>query len=925
MLSPIALPCADALATAVPAVARIRAPAESAAGPTSGTPHQPDLPAAAEHLSDAVLVVLRVLCDVLGGVLDAAGRGVMGSPAAAAAVLVGAAAVFAMLIGRAVDSRRRRAGGRLLVIRPPAAVDVAGGEVLWRTMLGLHRPRWRRALFGQPHVTVELSADADGPRMAMCIPGGVPPGLVEHALTAAWPGTRVDEQPPSPPVPVSATATGGVLRLASPDCYPLRTRHEVDPARPLLAALSALQAGETACVQVLARPAARWRTRRIRSAAAKLRNSSRHGGRHAAGWAAWTAELTEFAGPGSSRRSGGGNRSAIGWVDPWLADDLRAVKDKTAQPLYEVAVRYAAVTTAASTTASPAGPVADGEADRDHRGADLRRVRGLADTVASAFGAYTGRNRLARHRIYLRAAPQLLARRRLGHGFLLSVTELAALAHLPYDANLPGLEAAAARRVAPLPRVPASGKVLGDADAGNARPVALAIPDSRAHVHILGETGSGKSTLLANMILADARAGRGVLAVDPKGDLVTEILERLPAAALDRLVLIDPDDPNPPPSLNVLDGPDVDLVADHAVGIMSRLFSAWWGPRTDDILRAAVLTLRHPSNDRRTDLRTLAAVPKLLTEATTRRRAVSGIDDPVLCGFWSWYEDLSDAARAQATGPVLNKLRAVLLRSFVRDTLAAGPSTIDMAKILDGGICLVRLPKGSLGEDSSRLLGSFLLARVWQTATHRARTGQAARRDAAVYLDECQNFLTLPHALDDMLAEARGYRLSLVLAHQHLSQLGPDLRDGISANARSKILFTCSPEDARSLERHVAPRLAAHDLAHLDGYQAVARLLVDNRRTPAFTLRTRPLGAAVAGRAEAARAAAAGRTAAARTAAARTPSTGRTARSQARTTPRAGTPRGAGPAGRPAADHRRPLTGRTDTDPAGPGRGRTRP
>jgi hypothetical protein len=25
-----------------------------------------------------------------------------------------------------------------------------------------------------------------------------------------------------------------------------------------------------------------------------------------------------------------------GWVDPWLADDLRQVKDKTAQPLFDL-------------------------------------------------------------------------------------------------------------------------------------------------------------------------------------------------------------------------------------------------------------------------------------------------------------------------------------------------------------------------------------------------------------------------------------------------------------------------------------------------------------------------------------------------------------------------------------------------------------
>ena len=841
-------------------------------------PAAPDVPAgpgAPGGLPDPIDLLRRLLRS--GWQLAADAPAVAGL-AAVAVVAAAVLAVAAVAVGRVVDVRRRQAGARLLAVRPPAAVDAAGGEVLWRTLLGLHRPVWRRLVFGQAHVAVELSADADGPRLAVWVPGGVPPGLVEHALTAAWPGTRVDDGPPVPPLPVSGTSTGGVLRLAGPGWFPLRTKHEVDPARPLLAALSALQAGEAACVQVLARPASRRRARHARSAAARLRNPGRGstGWPGGAGWAGWAGEVADLAAPGGGQRGGrsggrfggrSGGRVGFGWVDPWLADDLRAVKDKTSQPLFEVALRYAVTTT-------------DPAHDAGTSAAQLARVRGLADGVASAFGAHTGRNRLARHRIRLRSAPQVLAGRRLWRGFLLSVSELAAVAHLPYDTALPGLEASAARRVAPLPRVPTTGKVLGDADAGPRRPVAMTVADSRTHVHVLGETGSGKSTLLAQLILADAHAGRGVLAVDPKGDLINDILDRLPAAALNRLVLIDPDDPAPPPVLNVLDGPDVDLVADHAVGIMSRLFSAWWGPRTDDILRAAVLTLRDPSNDRRTDLRTLAAVPRLLTEPAFRRRATAGITDPVLGGFWSWYEGLSDAARAQATGPVLNKLRAVLLRPFVRQTLAAGPSTIDMRAVLDGGICLVRLPKGSLGEDSARLLGSFLLARVWQTATHRARTGQAARRDATVYLDECQNFLNLPHALDDMLAEARGYRLSLVLAHQHLGQLGPDLADGVSANARSKIFFTTSPEDARRLERHVAPRLAAHDLAHLDGYQAAARLLVDNRRTPAFTLRTRPLPPAIPGRAPAARAAAARNSGT--TSATRGPSAGSPGRPRAR-------------------------------------------
>jgi hypothetical protein len=104
-----------------------------------------------------------------------------------------------------------------------------------------------------------------------------------------------------------------------------------------------------------------------------------------------------------------------------------------------------------------------------------------------------------------------------------------------------------------------------------------------------------------------------------------------------------------------------------------------------------------------------------------------------------------------------------------------------------------------------------------------------------------------------MLAEARGYRLSMVLAHQHLGQLGKELRETVSANARTKVWFTMSPEDARALERHVAPNLSEHDLAHLGAYTAAARLVVDGEEAPAFTLVTRPAPPAIAGRAEAVR------------------------------------------------------------------------
>lgn len=71
--------------------------------------------------------------------------------------------------------------------------------------------------------------------------------------------------------------------------------------------------------------------------------------------------------------------------------------------------------------------------------------------------------------------------------------------------------------------------------------------DEAQYLHVIGATGSGKSTLLGNMILADAEAGRGIVLIDPKGDLVTDVLSRLPRSAADRVVIFDADSKSRPP------------------------------------------------------------------------------------------------------------------------------------------------------------------------------------------------------------------------------------------------------------------------------------------------------------------------------------------------------------------------------------------
>ncbi|MGC7097653.1 type IV secretory system conjugative DNA transfer family protein [Amycolatopsis lurida] len=755
-------------------------------------------------------------------------------PVVAAALAAGA--VVVIVVRRWWARRchdRMAADARVITVLAPPAVDPDGAAALYANLVGLLRPGWKRRIHGQPHVAWEYAFSQAGVALRLWLPGIVPPGMAERAIEAAWPGAHTRTTPATPPIPLTVPpgktveAAGGELRLARCEALPLRSDFPTDPMRALLSAPAGLASHERAVVQILARPVTGVRVRKAHRAARRIRSGSSH---HLAG------RLLDLITPhGGPRRPSPTARPAIDHQTSLenSAQD-RAIVTKQRGSQYETRVRYAVATLLPETATSP-----ERTAVREH-------LRGRGHAIASAFATFSEHNYYRRARL---ANPiHAVAERRLTTGDLLSIAELAALAHVPTDEAIPGLQRAGAKTVPPPPGIATEGagiKPIGTSDSGHPRPVGLRVSDARHHLHILGATGSGKSELMARMILDDAEAGRGLVVIDPKGDLVTDVLMRLPSRLGGNVILLDADSRSRPPVLNPLEGPDTARTVDNLVSIFSHVYAASWGPRTEDILRSGLLTLRElPGTPTLTDL------PKLLTVPAFRHRALEQISDDVLAGFWNWYDDLSDAGRAQVVAPLMNKLRGLLLRPFVRASLAGGESTVDMDDVLDGGICLVRLGKDALGMDTAKLIGSIVVARTWQAATRRAHIPQRERRDCGLYIDECHNFLNLAYPMEDMLAEARGYRMSMTLAHQYLSQLPRELEEGISTNARAKIIFSASPEDARTLSRHTAPRVSEHDLANLGRFHIAARLVLDSEEAPPFTAVTDKLPPATPGRAK---------------------------------------------------------------------------
>ncbi|MGH3938711.1 MAG: type IV secretory system conjugative DNA transfer family protein [Pseudonocardiaceae bacterium] len=433
---------------------------------------------------------------------------------------------------------------------------------------------------------------------------------------------------------------------------------------------------------------------------------------------------------------------------------------------------------------------------------------------------------------------------------LLGTTELAGLLGVPLGSvQLPGLTQGTARQLPPATSLPTSGVVIGESNfvGMSGRPLALKTTDRLKHLWAIGPTGVGKSTLLANLIVQDMAAGRSVVVLDPKGDLVTDVLNRIPDQRRDDVVLLDPSATDQPIiGVNVLDlaGGEAarELAVDQLVHVMASLWRSSFGPRTTDVLRNSLLTLTHTrAADGSTH--TLVELPELLLNARYRQFVTRQPGVPAsVRQFWTAYEQMSDNERAQVIGPSMNKIRSFTTRSSLR--LLLGQSTgFRLSEIFTHRrILLVPLSAGVLGGPTTQLLGALLMAGLWAATQARVSVPAERRHPVFAYLDEFQHFLKLDLELSDILAAARGYGFGFVLSHQFLSQLTPEVKAAVLGTVRNAVAFSLELDDARALAPRFAP-LTADDLTGQHAYEIALKASVNNTTLPPATGRTLPLAA----------------------------------------------------------------------------------
>lgn len=342
---------------------------------------------------------------------------------------------------------------------------------------------------------------------------------------------------------------------------------------------------------------------------------------------------------------------------------------------------------------------------------------------------------------------------------------------------------------------------------------------------------------MLHLILADINAGRSVLVLDPKADLINDLLMRIPEKRMGDVVIIDPSD-SCPCGFNPLafkEYGDPSLIADAILSVLKEIFSDCWGIYTQDVLTAALLTLTGAENA------TLLWLLPLLTDENFRRRITGKVKDRIaLRPFWEQFEALRDTEKRQQISPVLNKLRQLTLRPGLRNILGQAKPKFSLTDLFyKRKIVLVPLNRGLTGGESARLLGSLIVGLTWMLALSRAGIPAEKRHIVEIYIDELQDYISLPTDLSDALAQARGLGVGLTLAHQYRDQLPLEIRSGVDANARNKIVFGLNSRDAKDMAA-MAPELTAEDFMALPRYQIYTSFQLGGRNIGWVQGRTLP-------------------------------------------------------------------------------------
>jgi DNA helicase HerA-like ATPase len=334
------------------------------------------------------------------------------------------------------------------------------------------------------------------------------------------------------------------------------------------------------------------------------------------------------------------------------------------------------------------------------------------------------------------------------------------------------------------------------------------------HALVIGATGSGKTTLLHHLIAQDLVFGHSIVVLDARGDLVKAVIELAARLKLrqESLKLFDLREKTRPLGFSPLAGAGEPYY--RALSLLDAVAAEWesLGPQTADAMRNAIMLLAEAKAP-------ITQLEPLFYDPRVRRDLIARGTSSRVHDFWLRYSELSADRQSALASPVLNKVSLLFATEGLR-RMFGHPTPVDLASHLDrsGSITLISLAVDEL-HGAGWMTGSLFLSAITREIFARVEVAESKRNPVRIYVDEFEHFGM--REFENLLAEGRRFKCSLVLSHQTLAQLTPKLRSMILGNVGVKVVFRTARQDADTLNKDLIGTTKGFDLPSLAVGEAV--------------------------------------------------------------------------------------------------------
>lgn len=615
--------------------------------------------------------------------------------------------------------------------------------------------------------------------------------LVEKQIYAAYPGAEIKEADEVNIFSQKGKVAFTSLKLDKGDLYPIKTYKDLptDGLSLITSALSKLGDGEGAIIQIIIQPTGKGWQKKGRSYVANQKKKESDPDK-----ASYTHDPKE----------------------------MEAITSKADKPGFRVSIRIV--------VSSPNDYTADSH------------LNNLIGAFAQYSSAYNGFKKpkffFFKHLFMIDFIYRYMPLFGINTSILNS-EELATIFHLPNKTvethHIKWLNA----KNAPAPaEIPNEGLYLGKSTyRGTERKIYISKKDRRRHMYIVGKTGTGKSEFLKEMILQDIEAGHGVCAIDPHGEFVEDILQLMPPERAEDVIYFNPSDLERPMGMNMMEADTEEqrhFVVSAVIGLMYKLYdphrTGIIGPRFEHAIRNAMLTIMSKEGS------TFIELVRALTDQKFVEELLPYVKDPVVKRYWTdQMAQTSDFHKSEVLDYIVSKFGRFVTNKTMRNIIGQKQSAFNFRKAMDEKkIILCNLSKGILGEEDAKFLGLILVPKVLTAAMSRQDIPMEQRHDFFLYVDEFQNYATEDFAV--ILAEARKYRLNLVVANQYIGQIDEEVKNAVFGNVGTMVSFRVGVTDANFLQHEFAPVFNEHDLANIEKYHVYIKTIVGNEPVPAFSM-----------------------------------------------------------------------------------------